>query len=164
MEGWANLGQTGCPETYSPDSGCDQSLSPADVQTTPSTGGRGPSAPPPPQPQTGRRSCHSAGTSDRLQVGITAYSALCRYLLVTSHRLQALRTQQQIPKAEVPRNHQAPLLAGRSKAGNQFAQGPSEAGMTLFITHQDTEVGHHLPLGQSHTTYSTQGSTFQSLD
>ena len=34
-------------ETYSPDSCCDQSLSPADVQTTPSTGGRGPSAPPP---------------------------------------------------------------------------------------------------------------------
>lgn len=113
--------------------------------------------PPPPQPQTGKRSCHSAGASDRLQAGITAYSALCRHLLVTSHRLQALRTQQQMPKAEVPRNHQAPLQEqGRESICPGTLGGGNDS---LSMAHQDPEVSHHLPLGQSHTTYSTRGST-----
>ena len=161
MEGWANLGQTGCPETYSQDSCCDQSLRPADVQTTTTTRGwrpPPPTPPPPPQLQTDRGSCHPAERSDGLQVGATACSALSKQLLGTSHRLHELRIwQQQTPKAKVPRNHQAPPWKhGRESILPRTLRGGNDS---LLITHQETEVSNRLPLGQSHTVYKNQDST-----
>lgn len=62
-------------------------------------------------------------------------SALRRYLLVTSHGLQALRAQQQTAKAEVPRDLQAPL---RKQGRESICPGTLGGGNgSLFITHQD---------------------------
>ena len=87
--------------------------------------------------------CRQAGGAATWQGQVTDFkqesllsSALCRYLLVTSHGLQALRTQQQIPKAEVPRDHQAPLWKqGRESICPGTLGGGNDS---LFITHQDT--------------------------
>lgn len=76
------------------------------------------------------------GTSDRLQAGITPFFSTPQVSEVTSHGLQALRTQQQIPKAEVPRDHQAPLRKqGRESVPPGTLGGGNDS---LFITHQDT--------------------------
>lgn len=98
LGGWANLGQTGCPETCSRDSCRGQRLSPTDVQTTPSAGGRGPLLA---RRHPGREEPRGqpAGTSCSLQVGATAGSTLGKHLPSTFYMFSARRIQQQTPQA-----------------------------------------------------------------
>lgn len=113
--------QDACPETYSQDSCCGHCLSPADVQTTPSTGGRGA---PLPQGQADRSSCPRPASRDKLQTSSGSYELLLIWPASAEHRphvLNAPATRQEIPEAEVrgsPRHHSG------SEIGRQPSQEP----------------------------------------
>lgn len=152
MGGWADLGQTGCPEIQSRDARCGQSLSPADVPTTPSTGGQRPSTP---QLQTSRRSCSRPASRDfTWELLLTQHSAsICWHLPCV---FSALALRQPTPKAEVLSTPQAPL---RKQNGEMTLSRTLRGGDdSLLITDQGTEVSNHLPLCLSHPTCGSQDS------
>lgn len=110
LGGWANLGQTGCPETSPRDSCPSQSLSRADVQTTPSAGGRGP-----------RLACRHTGgwaggvlrpaSRDELLTLSGGYCLFSIRQASAEHLLHVLCTENPAAKAKGGHqgNHQAPL-------------------------------------------------------
>lgn len=146
------MGQTGCPETYSQEFCCGQSMSPADVQKTPSTGGRGPPA------STADRREELPKASPQGQIvdlGATAYSAISTHLLGTFHVVSTLETRQRTPKAELlhtPRHHSG------SKVGTRCSQEALEMGMIptgLTIRELRSAIACHLAC---HTTCRAQDS------
>lgn len=138
--GWADLGQTGCPETYSQDSCCG--LSPADVQTTHSTGGRDPCLN---CRQAERAAPQPAETSCKLEVGAPVDSAVCRHPF--AHPPHVQHTQNTAAPTNVTKGPRGPPLeAGRQTTPPRAA----EEGVTP-ITDQDTEVSkHRMSLGPSY--------------
>lgn len=125
LGGWADLGQTGWPETYFQDS-C-RGLSPAGVQTTPSTKGRDP-----PRPQTrsggtarGAARGRPAGTSCGLML-IQHLASICQAPSSCSLHEEHGSKHPWQPPSEPPRT----TLEARDTVGKQFPREPSEVGIT----------------------------------
>lgn len=113
LGGWANLGQTGCPETCSRDSCRGQRLSPADVRTPTSAGGRGP----PPRLQTPRAGgAPWPASRDKLQPSSGSYCLFNIRQASAKHLLHVLCTKNTAANATGGHrgNHEAPR--GRREA------------------------------------------------
>lgn len=149
LGGWAQLGQTGCPETYSRDYCRSQSLSLADVQTTPSTGGRGAQrAADTPEDRREELACRRpAGMSCRLQGGATAAcSAFAKHLLSTFYMSSTRRIRQPTARRP-PRKLPGTTLEARGMVGKPFSQDPSGVGFIpslLQVTKQRSAITCHL--------------------
>lgn len=111
----------------------------------------------PPQPQTGRRSCHPAGTSDRLQAGITAFFSTPQ--VSAGHLSRAPGTQSTAANSKGRGPQGPPGTTPEARQGINLPRDPRRREWLPLYHPSGHKVSHHLPLGQSHTTYSTQGST-----
>lgn len=139
------MGQTGCPETYSQEFCCGQSMSPADVQKTPSTGGRGH----PPlncRQEGGAAQGQSAGTNCRLG----SYCLLSNQQASAGHLPcgQCTRNTAANTQGRVAAHPQAPLwkqggdtMLPRSLGGGDDSR---------LINDQGTEVSNRLSLSPSY--------------
>lgn len=152
LGGWAKLGQTGCPETYSRDSCRSQSLSLADVQTTPSTGGGG--------GQTGGAGL-SLASRDELQTSGGSYRCLFSIRQASAepllHVLHTENTAANTKAAteETTRHHSG----SEGHGGETVLSRPLGGGIhSLLITAHKTEVSDRLSLGSSHPTCGCQDS------